>query len=40
MREYELITAFPRRNISSLPLNSPLVKSGLQGNDTIFVQMK
>ncbi|EDV25648.1 uncharacterized protein TRIADDRAFT_55957 [Trichoplax adhaerens] len=40
MREYELITAFPRRNVSSFPLNSSLVNNGLQGNDTIFVQMK
>jgi len=38
--DYELVTHFPRRNLSELKSSTPLESASLQTRDTVFVQAK
>lgn len=40
MDDYDLITNFPKKNLSSINANSTLQEAGIHSRDTIYVQVK
>jgi len=40
MEEYDLISNFPKKNLSSLDEHATLENAGIHSRDTLYVQMK
>lgn len=40
MDEYDLITNFPKKNLSSIDENFTLENAGIHSRDTLYVQVK